>query len=59
MKSKVVLRCITAVVAICTAAMGLGGCNGNDENKVSVTDNLLASVQKSEDSPSYDFNDTA
>ena len=58
MKSNFALRCITAVVAICTAAIGLGGCNSNDENKVSVTDNLLASVQKSGDSPNYDFNDT-
>jgi len=38
---------------------GLCSCNNEDENRVIASDNLLASIQRSEDAPSYDFSDSA
>ena len=54
MKNKI----FTTIISICMLAVtvSLSGCNNNEQNTVLPNaDNLLASVQKSSNSPQYDF----
>lgn len=59
MKSKFVLRCVAACMALSVVTAGLCSCSNENQDKVKASDNLLASVQKSEDAPGYDFNNAA
>lgn len=60
MKNKFVKGGVAVVMAVSTAVLGLCGCSSeNDENRVKTSDDLLASVQKSESSPEYDFKNSA
>ena len=59
MKNKLIKKSLAFLFGIMTIATGLCGCNNQeDENRVNDADNLLASVQKSDSAPVYDFNDS-
>lgn len=59
MKNKFIKKGIALLISISTFAIGLCGCsNQNNENRVNDADDLLASVQKSDSAPVYDFNDS-
>ncbi|MEE1055840.1 MAG: serpin family protein [Acutalibacteraceae bacterium] len=59
MKNKLIKKGLAFLMGITTVATGLCGCNNqNDENRVNDADDLLASVQKSDNAPVYDFNDS-
>lgn len=59
MKNKLIKKGLAFLMGITTVATGLCGCNNqNDENRVNDADDLLASVQKSDSAPVYNFNDS-
>lgn len=59
MKNKLIRKSLAFLMVISTVAAGMCGCNSqNDENRVSSADDLLASVQKSDSAPLYNFNDS-
>lgn len=57
MKTKFIKKSLALLIGVSTIVTAFCGCNSQDkENRVDDADNLLASVQKSDNAPVYDFN---